>query len=344
MAANSAIQWTDATWNPLAGCTPVSDGCRNCYAASMALRLEAMGQEKYRGTAKRTKSDGRAVFTGKVNLDRAALEIPSRWKHPRRIFVNSMSDLFHEAVPDDFILEVFAMMERCPQHVFQVLTKRPARMAEWVRKHQEWVDYAAGEGEYLRRYGHVWVGTSVEHQQAADERIPHLLRVPAVVRFLSCEPLLGPVDLSTWLICERCKGDGTIFHTRQTGRRSFVGGTIPCPVCKGQVWRRDLHWVIAGGESGHGARPMHPDWPRRLREDCQNAGIPYFFKQHGEYVSWSHLHDLPGSGPYGPTVYPWTTDPLDTKQDSTCMVRVGKKVAGRLLDGRTWDEFPKGVL
>ena len=161
--ASTSIEWASDVWNPLAGCTPVSDGCKNCYAATMALRLEAMGQAKYAGTAKRTTSDRRAVFTGKINLDRAALEIPLGWKKPRHIFVNSMSDLFHEAVPDHFILEVFAMMERCPQHVFQVLTKRPERMADWVRKHRDWVEHAAGEGEYLRRYGHVWCGTSVEH-------------------------------------------------------------------------------------------------------------------------------------------------------------------------------------
>ena len=244
MAANSSIEWCTATWNPLAGCTPAGDDCRNCYAASMALRLEAMGQEKYRGTAKRVKSDGRAVFTGRINLDYTALELPSRWKRPQRIFVNSMSDLFHKDVPDHFILEVFAAMERAPWHIFQILTKRPDRMRAWVRKHQEWVDYAAGEGEYLRRYGHVWCGTSIG-ANCYTWRADFLRETPAAVRFISAEPLLSGLPSLNL--------DG-------------------------------VHWLVVGGESGPKARPMHQRWPRQLRDQCEGAGVAYFFKQHGEWI------------------------------------------------------------
>lgn len=272
MGDKSAIQWTDATWNPLAGCTPVSDGCRNCYAASMALRLEAMGQAKYAGVARRVKSDGRAVFTGKVNLDHAALEIPLGWKRPRRIFVNSMSDLFHEAVPDHFILEVFAMMERCPQHIFQVLTKRPERMADWVRKHRDWIEYAAGAGEYVRRYGHVWCGTSVEHQAAADERIPWLLHVPARIRFLSCEPLLGAITFRP-----RAESVADMLRLMETGEASEP------------TMLHGIHWLIAGAESGHGARPMDEGWVRGLRDQCQSSGTAFFYKQNAD----SRGHKLP---------------------------------------------------
>jgi protein gp37 len=310
MAENSKIEWTDGTWNPLAGCTRASEGCDLCYAAVMARRLEFMAQAdiaagkdpghkaKYIGVTNKNKA-GRIAFNGTVNLDLTALDEPLTWKKPRRVFVNSMSDLFHKDVPDDFIRRVFDVMDATPQHTYQVLTKRPERMAQWTR------DYYPSDVA-----PHIWCGTSVENQERADERIPHLLNVPARVRFLSCEPLLGPVDLWQWL-----------------------GPAEDDPA--------HINWIIAGGESGHGARPMHPQWTRSLRDQCQAAGVAFHFKQWGEYISWSDLHYLPGSGPYGSRSYPWTSDPSDTKQDSTCMVRVGKHAAGRLLDGREWNEAPQ---
>lgn len=250
MAQNSSIEWTDATWNPVAGCTPVSPGCLNCYAARMALRLERMGgevAEKYAGTAKRAR-DGRPVFSGRINLDPDSLEIPTRWRKPRRIFVNSMSDLFHDAVPLEFIQKVFAVMERCPWHQFQVLTKRPERAVE-VAAELPWPS-------------NVWVGTSVENA-LYTHRAETLRKVPAHVRFLSVEPLLGRI------------------------RRLPLEG---------------IHWVIVGGESGPGARPIDPEWVTEIRDRCIRFGVAFFFKQWGG---------------------------------------AQKCRTGRELDGRTWDQMPE---
>lgn len=249
MAQSSSIEWTDATWNPVAGCTPVSPGCLNCYAARMALRLEHVGgstAKKYAGTAKRAR-DGRPVFAGKITLDEEALDTPRSWRLPRVIFVNSMSDLFHERVPLAFIKRVFAVMEECPQHTFQVLTKRPEIAAS-----------VAGKLPWPRN---VWMGTSVETAKYYD-RITDLGKIRAAVRFLSCEPLLGPM------------------------------ADLPL---------KKIDWVIVGGESGPGARPMLPAWVTEIRDRCANAGVPFFFKQWGG---------------------------------------VRKSETGRALDGKSWDQLP----
>jgi protein gp37 len=174
--ADTSIEWTDATWNPVAGCTVLSPGCTNCYAMRMAARLDAMGMDKYKGLTR--KSGGRAVWTGKVRLDRPALEIPGKWKKPRRIFVNSMSDLFHDAVPAEFVADVWSVMQKTPQHTYQILTKRPDRMAE-----------IAAQLPVLKN---VWLGTSVESADYLD-RIDKLRKVRAAVRFISFEPLLASV-------------------------------------------------------------------------------------------------------------------------------------------------------
>lgn len=230
MAVGSSIEWTQATWNPVAGCTPVSPGCLNCYAARMALRLEACGEvsgcSKYIGTAKRAR-DGRPVFTGKINLDEGALDLPRRWRKPRRIFVNSMSDLFHKDVPAEFIRRVFDVMVECPQHDFQILTKRPERTLE-LADALPWPD-------------NVWMGTSVENALYIH-RIHTLRRIPAKIRFLSCEPLIGPIP-----------------------RLPLEG----------------IHWVIVGGESGPAARLMDSGWVAQIRDRCVDAGVPFFFKQWG---------------------------------------------------------------
>ncbi|GMV07400.1 MAG: hypothetical protein AMXMBFR53_36750 [Gemmatimonadota bacterium] len=276
MSANSKIEWTDTTWNPLAGCTPVSEGCRNCYAANHARRLAGNPNPKvsgpYEGTA-RTAGDGRAVFTGRVNLIPERLEEPLRWRKPRRVFVNAMSDLFHPDVPLEFVDRVFAVMALCPQHTFQVLTKRPERMAEYFlpigqTNRSDWVWAEMGRRLNRSRLAYpkwplpnVWLGTSVENQAAADERIPHLLRCPAAVRFLSCEPLLGPVGLRPWLRHAHIRTD------MATGKDY----RYPAPI----------HWLIAGGESGRGARPCDVAWLRSLRDQCAAAGVPYFLKQMG---------------------------------------------------------------
>lgn len=250
MAQGSRIEWTEATWNPVAGCTPVSPGCLNCYAARMALRLSRMPGapgRKYEATARRAK-DGRPVFAGHVNLDPDALDLPRRWRLGRIIFVNSMSDLFHEGVPDDYIRRVFDVMAECPQHTFQVLTKRPARAVELARG-LPWPD-------------HIWMGVSVE-TRAYYERIRLLQRIPARVRFLSCEPLLGPLS------------------------------RLPL---------KGIGWVIVGGESGPGARPMAGSWAVEIKRQCDQRDVPFFFKQWGG---------------------------------------VNKKKAGRELEGRAWDGMPE---
>lgn len=250
MAIGSSIEWTQATWNPVAGCTPVSPGCLNCYAARMALRLQHMPNgtgHKYAGTAKRAR-DGRPVFTGKVNTDPDSLDLPRTWRLGRIIFVNSMSDLFHESLDPAFIRQVFRVMEECPQHTFQVLTKRPQRVLELAAD--------------LPWPPNVWMGTSVEDARYI-ERVRLLSRVPAAIRFLSCEPLLGPLPR--------------------------------LPLAR-------IQWVIVGGESGPGARPMQEDWVLQIKDQCEAKRVAFFFKQWGG---------------------------------------VRKKETGRELGGTTWDGMPE---
>lgn len=248
MGANSHIEWTEATWNPLTGCTRVSRGCDNCYAARQAAgRLK--NTAAYSGLAVITPS-GRAAFNGHIRLLPDRLEQPLRWRKPRRVFVNSMSDLFHPDVPFTFVDRVYDVMCRTPQHTYQILTKRPELMAAF---------YGATEGGYPLRptLPNVWIGTSVEDQVAADERIPHLLRTPAAVRFLSCEPLLGRVDLRA------------IYRDAMDEAHD-----VDC-------LNAGIHWVIVGGESGPGARPMSLRWARGIVEQCQVAGVSVFVKQLG---------------------------------------------------------------
>jgi protein gp37 len=225
MATNSPIEWTEATWNPVVGCTVLSPGCTNCYAMRLAARLEAMGQPKYTGVTRKT--GGRYKWNGRINLDQASLDIPKRWKTGRMIFVNSMSDLFHAKVPLEFIKAVFATILDTPQHTYQVLTKRPDR-AEGFAKDLSWPT-------------HVWLGTSVENCDYVD-RINYLRRTSAAVKFLSLEPLLGPLE----------------------------GLNL-----------KGIDWAIAGGESGPGARPMPIEWVRSIRDQCAAAKVPFHFKQWG---------------------------------------------------------------
>lgn len=245
MATNSRIEWTEATWNPVAGCTILSPGCTNCYAMRLAARLAVMGQEKYAGTTRKT--GGRYKWNGVVKIDPSSLDAPRRWKRGRLIFVNSMSDLFHEAVPLAFIKRVFAVMEETPQHTYQVLTKRAERLEE-LSMQLCWPE-------------HIWVGVSVENADYTY-RVDHLRRTNAKVKFLSLEPLLGPLD---------------------------------------NLDLSGVDWVIAGGESGPDARPMPIEWVRSIRDQCVSAEVAFHFKQWG---GWN------------------------------------KKKTGRMLDGRTWDDWP----
>lgn len=227
--AKSDIEWTDATWNPVAGCTIVSSGCRHCYAMEMARRLEAMGMEKYAGLTHRR--GNKTVWNGVVREDKVALGIPYAWKRPHRIFVNSMSDLFHERVTNRFILDVWQVMRDTPRHSYQILTKRPDRMASFVRT-------------YLNEVlPNVWLGTSVEQADTAD-RIDHLRVVPAEIRFVSFEPLIGPV---------------------------------------GDVDLTGIHWAIVGGESGHAARPIRKEWIDEIYSLCIQSETAFFFKQWGTW-------------------------------------------------------------
>jgi protein gp37 len=234
MATTSSIEWTEMTWNPVTGCRKVSQGCKHCYAERMAKRLHAMGSDRYRNG-----------FAPTLHED--LIDLPRRWKKPRVIFVNSMSDLFQEEVPDQFIRRVFDTMRDCSQHTFQILTKRGARLREL--------------GPSLKWPKNVWMGVSVENDEVID-RIRDLASVPAKVRFLSCEPLIGPLS------------------------------RLPL---------KNIHWVIVGGESGPGARPMSPDWVGSVHEQCKRAGVAFFFTQRGG---------------------------------------VRKDMTGRELNGRTYDEMP----
>jgi protein gp37 len=214
MATNSHIEWTEMTWNPVTGCTRLSQGCKHCYAERMAKRLRAMGSERYRNGFR-------------VTLHKDLVDLPRTWKRPRLVFVNSMSDLFHDDVPDEFISAVFQTMQDCPQHTFQVLTKRSQRVRNL--------------GHSLPWPGNVWMGVSVEDNRVVD-RIHDLASVPARVRFLSCEPLIGPLENLTLSA---------------------------------------IDWVIVGGESGPGARYMDPAWVQSIRRQCRDAGAAFFFKQWG---------------------------------------------------------------
>lgn len=235
MADNSPIEWTDATWNPVTGCTKISPGCKNCYAERLALRLREMGNSRY--------ANGFSL-----TLHPEALDLPFRWTKPKMIFVNSMSDLFHDSVPEDYIRKVFDVMVKAHWHKFQILTKRADRLSRIAQR--------------LPWPAHIWQGVSIE-SQAYVNRVPLLRRVPATVRFLSIEPLLGPIP------------------------------NLPL---------EDIHWVIVGGESGPGHRPIRVEWVRDIRKQCVSANVPFFFKQWG------------GRTP---------------------------KSGGRKLDGRFWDQMPQ---
>lgn len=337
MAENSKISWCDTTWNPLAGCTRASAGCDHCYAAVMSLRLEAMAKadiaigknlgrkEKYLGVATKNKV-GVPVFNGKINLDYETLDEPKRWKRPRKVFVNSMSDLFHKDVPFSFVARVFAVMQITAQHTYQVLTKRPKRMLFFQREY-----YPNGFP------ANVWVGTSVEDQETADLRIPHLLKVEAVVRFLSMEPLLGKVLLddgqNSWLTC-----DGR-------NRKANEGECCESYAMMGECFH-GIDWVIVGGESGPNARPMHPDWARSIRDQCVAGGVPFHFKQWGEWLPSAWSSEPTGQrelclNSKGDFVYAQVGHAVGLRMPDDVLVRkVGKHNAGRLLDGREWNQFP----
>lgn len=343
--SDSKIEWTDATWNPTVGCSRVSPGCDGCYAIGVAHR--AM-QPAHEGLTIRRPGE-RTDWSGEVRTLPGRLATPLHWRKPRRVFVDSMSDLFHPDVPAEFIGSVWATMARAHQHTFQVLTKRPQRMASvldaWVEEGER--GGSAGGGPIWRDHHlrwnesrawplpNAWLGTSIESDQYAW-RADHLRATPAAVRFLSLEPLLGPLP-SLDLGCS-C-GHGRRQHY-PFGDCGWCGAEEDdSPVCRSYD---GIDWVIVGGESGPGARPMHPDWVRDIRDRCVAAGVPFFFKQLGAWT-WSDGR-LP---PTEPDLYLHTDGRTATEGEALAdggdwqgMWHVGKKAAGRQLDGETWGEMP----
>lgn len=336
MSDKTKIEWTDMTWNPTRGCSRVSPGCQHCYAERVALRFSGAGQP-YDGLLHKS-----GAWNGKIRLVPEALQIPWRKSRGRRIFVDSMSDLFHPGVPFEYIAAVFFVMSVTTRHTYQVLTKRPERALEFFRwainngdennendtlfglhhEHSGWfmdntISDIGREHPAIKAFGrdpwregkrnggydncgpgwpyeNVHIGVSVENQAAFDERVDLLRQIPAAVRFISAEPLLGPV-----------RGD--------------LSG---------------ISWLICGGESGADARPMHPDWARALRDQCAEASVAFFHKQNGEFVDFDHIGER------------WNEMSRTQRErqqfvDGKAMIWVGKKAAGRLLDGRTHDEFPE---
>jgi len=361
MSDNTLIEWADATVNAVNGCSVLSPGCTHCYAMKLAgTRLK--NHPSREGLTQPSKAG--PVWTGEVRLNEDQLLQPLRWKRPRRIFWNAHGDLFHENVPEEWIDRVFAVCALTPQHTHMILTKRPERMREYVsggtcdgarRFH---IADAAGrmmeDGDNAHDYvaagvtwplPNVWLGTSAEDQTRADERKRPLAHwregTPAAVRFLSCEPLLGPI-----IICEHCaRGHHPIMDSRRDPRSKYhagVGGFGDVCGFNG------LSWVIVGGESGPGARPMHPDWARSLRDQCAAASVPFFFKQWGSWLPDKPFQRLERRGVMmdangrRPTLADMPAIVADTFDFAEFhhFADVGKKAAGRLLDGREHSEFP----
>ena len=313
--ATTKIEWADKVWNPVTGCTKVSEGCRNCYAELMASRF--WKDRKF--------SD--------VKFHPERLSQPLGWKKPARVFVNSMSDLFHPDIPFEFIDEVFYIMRVAEHHTFMVLTKRPEIMLKFL----EWQKPIRWPANWVGHQPNVWLGVSVEDQKTADQRIPLLLETPAAVRFVSCEPLLGPVDLAKKL--------GQYSDCPECGYGVRVDEEGLCNSCGRDAIHYGIDWVIVGGESGKNARPMHPDWVRSIRDQCVDAGVPFFFKQWGEWAPVNEIGDgwyclTHSFGNMIRTRIPNKSKIMENAWDGHLIARVGKKRAGRLLDGREWNEFP----
>lgn len=366
MADGTKIEWADATVNAINGCSVVSPGCTNCYA----MRLAGTRLKNHPSRAGLTvPSKAGPVWNGTVRLSESALVQPLRWRRPRVIFWNARGDSFHPAVPDEWIDRMFAVMALTPQHKHLVLTERSARMREYLSKRGASPSLpghaimAAMDGISREKWPsdlrwplpNVWLGVSVEDQARADVRIPDLLATPAAGRFLSCEPLLGPIDLR-WIAepdeekdgvidallgCNWIDGmgRGTEFRPVRPGHEGRVMTRRVCSLEADIMAARKIDGVIVGGESGPGARPMHPDWARSLRDQCAAAGVDFHFKQWGEW----HPHDSDCglySGPAPKSATGFRTAFVGERPSDRLMIHVGKKAAGRLLDGVTHDALP----
>ncbi|MGJ7611808.1 MULTISPECIES: DUF5131 family protein [unclassified Variovorax] len=354
MSEHSTIEWTDATWNPVTGCSVTSPGCKNCYA----MKLAGSRLQHHPSRAGLTQQSAAGpVWTGEVRFNEQWLEQPLQWSRGRMIFVCAHGDLFHESVPDLWIDQVFAVMALAPQHTFQVLTKRAARMREYFEHPmRETLIGVQVSRLHLKRAGepvstwsglpllNAWLGVSAEDQARADTRIPHLLATPAAVRFVSAEPLLGPLDL-TRLPAPNCSDSCCDMP--------YLNGLTGARVCdlSGQEIevKARIDWVIVGGESGADARPMHPAWARSLRDQCKGAGVPFHFKQWGAWApGMTSQPDVPGKfALHWPDANGFVYCDVSPRMFNrfgidTSMTFVGKKAAGRSLDGLTWDQMPAG--
>jgi len=316
------------TWNPIIGCSKISEGCKNCYAEKMAGRLANIGSTSYYGNVTRFKnvSGGNEFedpdqwsfegWNGKTHFVETNIIQPMSWKKPRMVFVCSMADLFHESVTFPQIDEVVKTIVACPQHIFILLTKRPDRMRKFFYWKYE-------ESNYFGNYpiDNIWLGTTAENQKTANERIPILLDIPAAKRFVSIEPMLGEIDLSKYLLKDRqgCPD----LDSQWPDTNGNARGPVKCvsyPRCECGKEDQLLNWVICGGESGSNARPMHPDWARSIRDQCKEAGTHFFFKGWGEYRYCQFVNN-----PY--------------LSSYTCE-KLGKSKTGSELDGHHHKEFP----
>jgi len=358
MAGDTGIAWADKVWNPLRGCSRVSAGCMNCYAERFAMRMAGPGKA-YEGLVEAGPKGPR--WTGKLRFVEKDLEQPLKWRKPQRVFVNSMSDFAHPDVMYEWAVKIFAVMAVCPEHTFMILTKRPDNLrifldqlslkdiAEQAERFGWWADGGAVWADVMNAalpLANVQIGVSVEDQATADERIPILLDTPAAVRWASVEPMLGPVDLARagWDSCAECGGAG------ETAGHYFADdGMAPCEQCggKGQAPGPRLDGIVCGGESGGGARWMHPSWPEALRDQAVAAGTPFFFKQWG---SWKPmLYAAPGDDGKPVRIVKLAFGPREiiaelggSEKDRINMIKVGVKAAGRvMLDGREWLQIPE---
>lgn len=357
MADKSQIEWTDATWNIITGCDIESLGCIHCYA--MLLAGTRLRNHPSRAGLTKQAANGAHVWTGEVRFNEQWLDQPTRWTRPRNVFVCAHSDLFHPSVPDEWIDKIFAVMARAREHTYQVLTKRAKRMHDYlsnpdapgrILKASHEVSICAMAELSQWPLSNVHVGVSVEDQQRANERIPWLLLAPAAVRWISAEPLIGPLDLR---FMRYESGDQLPEPMRVNDEKCSLNsleGMTTWPTCHfmsptikgkarivdGELFQsagesRSLDWVVLGGESGNNARPMNPEWARYIRDQCIAACVPFHFKQWG---AWSPVKQPCKDA------HRW---PIERKEieGGTWSYLVGKKMAGRSLDGRTWDESPR---
>lgn len=382
MADRSKIEWTDASYNPIRArnlktgkvgwhCEHATTGCEFCYSEGFNKRL---------GTGLPYKPGHRKDI--EIFLDEEMLTQPLCWKRPRKIFVCSMTDAFADFVTDEMLDKMFAVMALAPQHTFQVLTKRAKRMRDYLAPFSS--RRADALGTEVVRLGYtgplemlpwplpnVWLGVSAERQQEADERIPELLATPAAVRFLSLEPLLGPIDLKRWVpsgswgtfkgepvynskyFLTKCEHCGWFGSSELCDEVSYGDDAdAACPSCK-EIFMCDevqarIHWTIVGGESGRSARSMHPDWARSMRDQCHAANVPFFFKQWGEWAPSTPeaAEGNPHSGWMAKAAHPHVAKEAELYPEAGAkfIARVGKKAAGRLLDGVEHNEFPRVLL